>query len=106
MSQYKSQIQNFFLSDVRKRHQPVEVVLDTGTTLRGRIKSYDQFSITLVFKEKTEVIYKSAILYVSWLPKKRPMRVFRPGPRSADVHSFPRMRIDDDPPPPKKITRN
>ena len=70
MSQYKSQIQNLFLSMVRKRHQPVEVVLNTGTTLRGKIKGYDQFSITITFKDKAEVVYKSAILYITALPKK------------------------------------
>ena len=59
MSQYKSQIQNLFLSDCRKKHQPVEVVLNTGTTLRGRVKGYDQFSVALIFKDKVEVVYKS-----------------------------------------------
>lgn len=71
MAQYKSQIQNMFLSTVRKKHQPVEVVLNTGTTLRGKVKNYDQFSITLAFKEKSEVIYKSAILYITALPKRK-----------------------------------
>ncbi len=71
MSQYKSQIQNMFLSMVRKKHQPVEVVLNTGTTLRGKVKGYDQFSLTLTFKDKSEVIYKSAILYITALPKRK-----------------------------------
>lgn len=84
MSKYKSQIQNLYLSGVRKRHQPVEVVLDTGTTLRGKIRGYDQFSITLSFREKVEVIYKSAILYISTLPVRPMRRPMRPGPRFDD----------------------
>jgi host factor-I protein len=81
MSQYKSQIQNLFLSMARKRHQIVEIVLNTGTTLRGKVKGYDQFSLTLVFKDKVEVLYKSAILYISLLPRKRRpiMRPMSPG---------------------------
>jgi host factor-I protein len=70
MSQYKSQIQNHFLSQARKKHLPVEVVLNTGITLRGKIKGYDQFSVSLIFKEKVEVIYKSSILYISQLPRR------------------------------------
>ena len=70
MSQYKSQIQNHFLSSARKKHLPVEVILNTGTSLRGKIKGYDQFSISLSFKEKVEVIYKSSILIVSLLARK------------------------------------
>ena len=79
MSEYKSQVQNEFLKTVRKRHQHVEVVLDTGTSLRGIIKGFDQFSITIGFHDKLEVIYKSAILYVTALPR-RPMNDRRPGP--------------------------
>ncbi|NLI75468.1 MAG: hypothetical protein GX442_03370 [Candidatus Riflebacteria bacterium] len=124
MSQYKSQIQNMFLSMVRKKHQPVEVILNTGTTLRGKVKGYDQFSITLIFKDKSEVIYKSAILYITALPKRK--RPFPPaGPAVGGPRRFPapgagpatsaprppkpppRMYIDDDrdPPPPRKTPR-
>jgi len=68
MSQYKSQIQNMFLSQARKKHQKVEMVLETGTVLRGKLKAYDQFSVTLGFKDQSEVIYKSSIIYITILP--------------------------------------
>lgn len=68
MSQYKSQIQNMFLSQARKKHQKVEMVLETGTVLRGKLKAYDQFSVTLGFKDQSEVIYKSSIIYMTILP--------------------------------------
>ncbi len=119
MSQYKSQIQNHFLSTARKRHIPVEVVLNTGTSLRGKVKGYDQFSITLNFKNRIEVIYKSSILFVTLLPKKIIRPVSRPfdgpprdgpprdGPRPPSrVTREPPVHFDDfeseDPPPPKK----
>lgn len=90
MSQYKSTIQNLFLATVRKRHQPVEVVLNTGTSLRGKIKGFDQFSISLIFRDKVEVIYKSAILFITVLPrKKRPFTPAGPGPVSSPLRRAP-----------------
>jgi RNA chaperone Hfq len=68
MSQYNSQVQNMFLSQMRKKHHRVEVILETGNTLRGKLKGYDQYSITLAFKDKLEVIYKSSIIYITPLP--------------------------------------
>ena len=65
MSQYKSQVQNMFLSQARKKHQKIELVLETGTALRGKLKAYDQFSVTLGFKDQSEVIYKSSIIYMT-----------------------------------------
>ncbi len=116
MSQYKSQIQNLFLSQARKRHQKAEVVLETGTVLRGKIKAYDQFSISLSFKDKVEIIYKSSIIYISLLPMRpEPVRRFsNSAPRRYDRDSspaprpsYPKVFVDDDveindPPPPKK----
>ncbi|HOY69178.1 MAG TPA: RNA chaperone Hfq [Candidatus Ozemobacteraceae bacterium] len=123
MTQYKSQIQNLFLSMCRKKHQPCEVVLNTGTTLRGKVKSYDQFSITLIFKDKIEVIYKSAILFITALQRKpRPVqrRPYGSGtgggyaPRRTDESGPPRPTTPrrpttppgydepQDPPPPRK----
>ncbi|MBF0405744.1 MAG: RNA chaperone Hfq [Candidatus Riflebacteria bacterium] len=71
MTQYNSKVQNMFLSEVRKKHKSIEVILNTGTSLRGKLLAYDQYSISLSFKDQNEVIYKSAILYIKVLPKKR-----------------------------------
>ncbi len=85
MSQYKSQVQNQFLSQARKRHLKVEVILETGTVLRGKLKAYDQFSVSLSFKDKVEIVYKSSIIYISILPPLRPPsgRMGRPQGRPA-----------------------
>lgn len=98
MSEYRSQIQNLFLSVVRKRHQPVEVVLDTGTCLRGIIKGFDQFSITIGFHDKLEVIYKSAILYITAMPKKIRPRPAYGAPRPGGMDRPPRYSSDSRPP--------
>ena len=126
MSQYNSQVQNQFLSAARKKHLKVEVILETGTVLRGKVQAYDQFSISLSFKDKVEVVYKSSIIYISMMPQ-RPMPARRPsGPRMARPASdspraprrdspapaprrpFPDFDEDqdfNDPPPPKKPVR-
>ncbi len=127
MSQYKSQVQNQFLSVARKKHLKVEVILETGTVIRGKVQAYDQFSISISFKDKVEVVYKSSIIYISALPQ-RPMPARRPsGPRtssggyrpSSDSHrtdaprpdslipdtsrpDSPRLKRDYAPPPPKR----
>ncbi len=98
MSEYRSQIQNLFLSTVRKRHQPVEVVLDTGTCLRGIIKGFDQFSVTIGFHDKLEVIYKSAILYITAMPKKSRSRSKGSVPRPSGMGRPPRYSADSRPP--------
>ena len=126
MSQYKSQVQNQFLSQARKRHLKVEVILETGTVLRGKLKAYDQFSVSLSFKDKVEIVYKSSIIYISVLPPLRPPsgrmqsrppyprtggyrrpepEENRPLPKPVARRPFPDFdeEIDNDPPPPKKI---
>ncbi|HEY9070050.1 MAG TPA: RNA chaperone Hfq, partial [Candidatus Ozemobacteraceae bacterium] len=103
MTQYKSQIQNLFLSMCRKKHQPCEVVLNTGTTLRGKVKSYDQFSITLTFKDKVEVIYKSAILFITAMQRKpRPVqrRPYGTGTGTGGTGFAPRRTGESGPPRP------
>ncbi|MDN5279430.1 MAG: Hfq protein [Clostridiales bacterium] len=130
MSQYKSQVQNQFLSAARKKHLKVEVILETGTVLRGKIQAYDQFSISLSFKDKVEIVYKSSIIYISMMPQRpmAPRRGFgnRPqGGYSRPSYNSDRRRDDssysppsrrpmpdfhdepefDDPPPPKKPPR-
>ncbi|EKD81707.1 MAG: hypothetical protein ACD_39C01677G0001, partial [uncultured bacterium] len=109
MSQYKSQVQNQFLSQARKKHMKVEVILETGSVLRGKLKAYDQFSISLSFKDKVEVVYKSSIIYISALPVLRPPmggerrpynRTSAPAPRSGG--SFGTRRPEADAPVPEK----
>ncbi len=126
MSQYKSQVQNQFLSQARKRHLKVEVILETGTVLRGKLKAYDQFSVSLSFKDKVEIVYKSSIIYISVLPplrppsgrmgrppqgrpapggyRRRPDEEDRPLPKPVPRRPFPDFdeELDNDPPPPKK----
>lgn len=129
MSKYRSQIQNQFLSLARKKHTKVEIILETGTVLRGKLKAYDQFSISLSFKDKVEVIYKSAIIYIAIMPSRprfdsrydrdndrgydrRPPRkeYEAPAQKIEEPKPYPDMYEDTDdemdPPPPKKPTKN
>jgi RNA chaperone Hfq len=111
MSQYKSQIQNQFLSAARKKHLKVEVILETGTVLRGKIRAYDQFSISLSFRDKVEIIYKSSIIYIAIMPSRmRKSYDRRPGGNRRSGSNYRRRGPDyfdepDDPPPPKKPSK-
>ena len=122
MSKYKSQIQNQFLSLARKKHTKVEVILETGTVLRGKLKAYDQFSISLAFKDKVEVVYKSSIIYIAIMPPRtqryeRNDHGYDRGFTRNNSQSNPRLSgttktdfpdiFDDenDPPPPKKPSK-
>lgn len=101
MSQYKSQVQNQFLSQARKRHLKVEVILETGTVLRGKLKAYDQFSISLAYKDKVEIVYKSSIIYIYAMPPLRqPMDRGRGRPGGYSRGND--FRRNDGPPPPRK----
>ncbi len=92
MSQYNSAVQNLFLASVRKKRIPVEVALNTGTSFRGKIRAFDQFSISLAFRDKVEVIYKSTILFITALakPARRPL----PPPRRPPVDPRDKGLID------------
>ena len=87
MSQYDSKVQNLYLSQIRKKHQKIEVVLETGNVLRGKLKAYDQFSVTLAFKEQVEVVYRSSIIYITAIPSLPEKKPFRGSPRGSYASS-------------------
>ncbi len=74
-------VQNEFLNHLRKKQIPVEVALVTGIVFRGRIAMYDNFSLRLVFKGHSEIIYKSAIATMTPLPQPPSRRPFPQGGR-------------------------
>lgn len=92
MSQYDSKVQNLFLSQLRKKHQKVEIVLETGNVLRGKLKAYDQFSVTLSFKDQVEIVYKSSIIYITAIPSLPEKKPFRSNQRGS--YSRPNYRDD------------
>ena len=57
----KANLQDIFLTKVRKQAVPVTVFLMNGFQLRGVITGYDSFVVVLVSDGKQQMIYKHAI---------------------------------------------
>jgi host factor-I protein len=58
-------IQDAFLNSARRERAPVTVHLLQGSTLGGRIKSFDKFSVLLDVGGQDVLIFKHAISTVS-----------------------------------------
>ena len=54
-------IQDLFLSRLRRSQMPVTMFLMNGFQLRGIIAGFDQFVVVLMSDQKQQVIYKHAI---------------------------------------------
>lgn len=58
---HKTNIQDLFLSRVRRSRTNVTMFLMNGYQLRGTIAGFDQFVVVLISDNKQQVIYKHAI---------------------------------------------
>jgi host factor-I protein len=58
-------VQDFYLAEIRRRMVPVTVFLVNGSELRGVVKAFDPFTITLEYENKTHLVYKHAISTIS-----------------------------------------
>ena len=59
--QTKSNLQEIFLTKVRKQSIPVTVFLVNGFQLRGTVTGFDKFTVVLDTEGRQQVIYKHAI---------------------------------------------
>ena len=57
----KNNIQDLFLSRLRRSQATVTMFLMNGFQLRGNIAGFDQFVVVLMSDQKQQVIYKHAI---------------------------------------------
>ena len=57
----KLNLQDTFLNEARKTNIQVSIFLLSGVQLRGRVKSFDSFTVLLVGDGKSQLIYKHAI---------------------------------------------
>lgn len=57
----KMNLQDTFLNEARKENALVSIFLISGVQLRGRVKSFDSFTVLLSNEEKAQLIYKHAI---------------------------------------------
>ena len=74
--QTKSNLQEIFLTKVRKQSIPVTVFLVNGFQLRGTVTGFDNFTVVLDTEGRQQVIYKHAI---STIVPERPVPLCAPG---------------------------
>lgn len=59
--QKKNNLQEIFLTQVRKQNVPVTLFLMNGFQLRGNVTGFDSFTVVLSTDGKQQIIYKHAI---------------------------------------------
>lgn len=59
------QIQDAYLTEIKRQSVPVTVFLMNGFQLRGMIKAFDPFTIVLEYEHKAHLIYKHAVSTIS-----------------------------------------
>lgn len=65
MSKHMSVLQDIFLNTARKEKCEITVYLVNGVPLKGRVLSFDNFTLLLEVDKKQNMIYKHAISTIS-----------------------------------------
>ena len=69
-------LQEIFLTQVRREHRSVTVLLMHGFQRRGYVTGFDAFTVILTTDGKQQVVYKHAI---STIVPERPVPLGQPG---------------------------
>ena len=73
--QKSNNLQEVFLTQVRRERRQVTVFLMNGFQMRGQVSGFDPFTVVLMTDGKQQVIYKHAI---STIVPERPVPMFEP----------------------------
>ena len=65
----QSSLQDIFLNGARKNKIDITIFLVNGVPVKGRVVSFDQFTILLDSNEKQNLIYKHAVSTI--VPEKK-----------------------------------
>ena len=57
----KNNLQELFLTQIRRERRQVTVFLMNGFQMRGQVSGFDPFTVVLMIDGKQQVIYKHAI---------------------------------------------
>ena len=61
----KTNLQEMFLTQIRRERRQVTVFLMNGFQMRGQVSGFDPFTVVLMTDGKQQVIYKHAISTIS-----------------------------------------
>ena len=64
----KNNIQDFILNQARKEKQTITIYLSNGVPLKGKVISFDNYTIVIEHEGKQSMIYKHAITTI--IPEK------------------------------------
>jgi len=64
MASTKPAVQDEYLNQMRTSKKPVEIVLLSGTAIRGTVVAFDTFTVRLRCKRDDILIFKSAIAII------------------------------------------
>ena len=74
--QKTNNLQEIFLTQVRRDRRPVTMFLMNGFQMRGYVTGFDAFTVVLTSDGKQQIIYKHAI---STIVPERPVPLTTPG---------------------------
>ena len=60
-----TQLQDGYLTEIKRQRVPVTVYLVNGFQLRGTVKGFDPFTIVLEFEHRLHLVYKHAVSTIS-----------------------------------------
>jgi len=73
----KNNLQDHILNHIRKEKMGITIYLSNGVPIKGRVVSFDNFTIVLENEGKQSLIYKHAVTTIT--PEK-PVRLHHPEP--------------------------
>jgi len=82
MSDKKQNLQDTFLTSVRKSKTPLTVFLMNGVKLQGVVTWFDNFCILLRREGQSQLVYKHA---VSTIMPSQPVALYEPGEDADEV---------------------
>jgi len=71
----RNNLQDFILNQIRKEKMGITIYLSNGVPIKGRVVSFDNFTIVLEHDHKQTLVYKHAVTTIS--PEK-PIRLQGP----------------------------
>ena len=82
--QKTNNLQEIFLTQVRRDRRPVTIFLMNGFQMRGYVTGFDAFTVVLTSDGKQQIVYKLSLLHIykhaiSTIVPERPVPLCQPG---------------------------
>lgn len=68
----KNNLQDFILNQIRKEKMGITIYLSNGVPIKGRVVSFDNFTIVIEHEQKQTMVYKHAVTTIT---PERPIRL-------------------------------